>query len=238
MWDQVKHITGISVSCVYAKPSWLTLTCYLSFFQTGMYLIKSLLLIFSGIFMMSSAQVLRHFKLLYYCKINEWVESGVSVALETNLLWRLFQGSGGSGTVFFFEQLWEQKRFQELRKRARWLACTLSFWPVFSIINYFCLQASDAQVFWGIPYHHRTSILYNCVTDGIMIDSGSSSNIEQRKLSWVRFMWDHELKACYKKIIKTQIWSGMLKWRGAIYRQCEWMLWQWTHLIFCTECLC
>jgi len=41
------------------------------FFQTGISPIKPLLFIFSGIITMSSAQVLKRFKLLYYCKINE-----------------------------------------------------------------------------------------------------------------------------------------------------------------------
>lgn len=41
---------------------------------------------------MSLDQVLKHFKILHLCKINEYVESGMFVALETNLILRFLQG--------------------------------------------------------------------------------------------------------------------------------------------------
>lgn len=47
------------------------LTCYLSLFQTSTSHIKLLFFIFFGIFMMSLDQVLKHFKILHFCKINE-----------------------------------------------------------------------------------------------------------------------------------------------------------------------
>lgn len=79
------HYRDLNIS--HLHKTILTDTDLLSFFfQTGISLIKPLLFIFSGVFAMTSAQVLKHFKLLCYCKISERVKSGIFVALETNLI--------------------------------------------------------------------------------------------------------------------------------------------------------